>query len=213
MLKSVNGRLALGKGKGCQNRELYTWYRLVFSWRSNPVKKPVSTYPCWVKSLNKGHVSKFHKYYHFIMKAEGMKNCNVRIMPAQKIVSPAFHMRGFSMNNMRIDLKLLIAINSLMSSSSSSPSQSALNLKCSTCSSSRRIWPKLSVAFSFCQSNWFKIVPWYIYSKHVCTVFTSVASWHFIRVQERARRVIELQGPNLREIGFLSCLRQPFPED
>jgi hypothetical protein len=182
----------LERGKGVRVEELYTWYGLVFSQRSNPVKKPVSTYPCRVKWLNKGHVGKCHSYYHFIMKAEGMKNCSIRIMPAQKIVSPAFHTQGFSMNNLRIDLKLLIAINSLMSNSFSSLSRSAINLRCSTCSSSRRIWPKLSVAFSFCQSNWFRVVPRYICSKHLHTVFTSVASWHFLRVQERARGVAEL---------------------
>jgi hypothetical protein len=117
-----------------------------------------------------------------------MKNCSVRIMLAQKIASPPFHMQGFSMNSLRIDLKLLIAINSLMSSISSSLSQSTINRRCSTCPSSRRIWPKLSVTFIFRQSNWFRAIHQYICSKHLCTIFTSVVSWHFFRVRGKGTR-------------------------
>jgi hypothetical protein len=71
----------LEKGNGCQSRKLYMWYGIVFSQRLNPVKKLAPTYPRQVKLLNKGNVGKCHSYYHFIMKAEGMKNCSVRIMP------------------------------------------------------------------------------------------------------------------------------------
>jgi hypothetical protein len=156
------------------------------------VKKPASTYPCRVKWLNKGHVGKCHSYYQFIMKAEGMKNCSIRIIPAQKIVSPAFHTRGFTMNNLRIDLKLLVAINSLMSNSFSSLGRFTINLRCSTCFSSRRTWPKLFVTVSFCQSNWFRVVPRYICSKHLRTDYTLVATWNFLRVQERVRGAAEL---------------------
>jgi hypothetical protein len=146
------------------------------------------------------------------MKAEGMKNCNVHIMPTHKIVSPAFHTRRFAMNNLRINLKLFVAINSLMSSILSSLNRSSINLRCSMCSSTHGIWPKLSVAFSFCQSDRFRVVPRYICSKHSRTAFTSGASWNFLIVQERACGVVELRGLNIREIGFLSCLWQPFLE-
>jgi len=72
MLKSTNGWLALGKGKSCQNQEIYMWCGLVFSWMSNLIKKTASTYPCRVKWLNKGCVSKCHSYYHFYY--EGRRN-------------------------------------------------------------------------------------------------------------------------------------------
>jgi hypothetical protein len=51
--------------------------------------------------------------YQSTMKAEGMNNFKVRIMPIEKIVSLAFHTREFSMSNLKADLKLLVAINSL----------------------------------------------------------------------------------------------------
>jgi hypothetical protein len=50
------------------------------------------------------------------MKAEGMKNCSLHIIHAQQNISPAFHTWGFSMNNMKADLKHLFTIFSLISS-------------------------------------------------------------------------------------------------
>jgi hypothetical protein len=137
----------LEKEERCQIGKLYTWYTLVFSQRLNPIKKLAPTYPRQVKWLNKGRVGKCHSYYHFIMKDEGRKSCNVHIMPTQKIVSFAFHTWGFSMNNLRVDSKLLIAINSSISSSFSSLGQYAINLRYSTCFSGRRTWPKLLISF------------------------------------------------------------------
>jgi hypothetical protein len=84
--------------------------------------------------VNKGHVGKCHSYYQFIMKAEGMENHNVRIIHALQILSPAFHTWGFSMNNLKFDLKHLVAINSLVSSMFSSLGRLVINLKCSACS-------------------------------------------------------------------------------
>jgi hypothetical protein len=123
----------LEMGKGVRVENCIRGTGMSFPKRSNPVKKPVSTYPWSSQVVNKGRVGKCHSYYQFIMKAEGMKNCSVRIIHAQQTVSPAFHTWGFSMNNLKFDLKHLVAINSLVSSMFSSLGRFVINLRCSTC--------------------------------------------------------------------------------
>jgi hypothetical protein len=110
----VSWPLEMGKGVRVENH--IRGMGLSFPKRSNLVKKPASTYPLSSQMVNRGHVNKCHSYYQSTMKAEGMNNFSVRIMPPEKIASPAFHMWGFSMSNLKADLKLLVAINSLMSS-------------------------------------------------------------------------------------------------
>jgi hypothetical protein len=53
------------------------------------------------------------------------------------------------MNNLRVDLKLLVAINSSISNNFSSLDRFTINLRYSTCFSSRRTWPKLFIAVLF----------------------------------------------------------------
>jgi hypothetical protein len=130
--KSASGRLALGNGKGCQSRNLYKWYGYVFSKESSPVKKPVSTCPRSSQVVNGSHIGKYNNYYQFIMKAEGMKNRGVRIMHAQQTLSPVSYTRGFSMENLQLDSKHLVAMNSLSSSMIPSSSRLVINLGCST---------------------------------------------------------------------------------
>jgi hypothetical protein len=62
-----------------------------------------------------------------------MKNHSVRIIHAQQTLSPAFHTRGFSMDNLQFDLKHLVAINSLASNMFSSLGRFIINLICSAC--------------------------------------------------------------------------------
>jgi hypothetical protein len=109
-------------------------------------------------------------------------------MHAQKIVSPALHTRGFSMNNLMVEFKLLVAINSLMSCSFSSLCRFAINLRCSTCFSSRRTWPKLFVTVSFFQSNCFRDVPQYICSKKLRADYTLVMPWQFSQSMGKGTR-------------------------
>jgi hypothetical protein len=83
--------------------------------------------------VNRGRVGKYNNYYQFIMKAKGMKNHDVHIMHAQQTLSPASYTRGFSMDNLQIDLKHIVAINSLPFNMIFSPGRFVINLICSTC--------------------------------------------------------------------------------
>jgi hypothetical protein len=162
--------------------------------------------------VNKGHVGKCHSYYQFIMKAEGMKNCSVRIIHAQQTVSPAFHTRGFSMNNLKFDLKHLVAINSLISSMFSSLGRFVINLRCSACPPV--IEPGLSCfsQFPFANPIGSELLPDAFVQK-LCAEYTLVMPWWLLRAQERARGVAELRGLNLKEIGILSHLQTTIPKD
>jgi hypothetical protein len=68
-----------------------------------------------------GRISKYSSYYQFIMKAKGMKNHGVRIMHAHQTLSHVSYTQGFSMENLQLDSKHLIAMNSLSSSMIPSP--------------------------------------------------------------------------------------------
>jgi hypothetical protein len=108
--------------------------------------------------VNRGHISKYNSYYQFIMKAEGMKNHGVRIMHAQQTLSPVSYTRGFSMENLQLDLKHLVAMNSLSSSMISSLVRFIINLRCSTFSPV--IEPGLNSICNFpCQSSCSKPSP------------------------------------------------------
>ena len=130
-LKSTNGWLALGNGKGCQNQKLYMWYGHVFFQRVESRQEASCYVPRSSQVVNKGDVGKCHGYYQFIMKAEGMKNCGIRIMHSQQTLSPVSYTRGFAIENLQLDLEHLITMNSLSSNMFSSPVQFFINPRCS----------------------------------------------------------------------------------
>jgi hypothetical protein len=103
-----------------------------FPRKLSPVEKPVSTCPRSSQVVNRGHVSKYNSYYQFIMEAEGMKNHDIRIMHDQQALSPVSYTRGFSMENLQLDLEHLVAMNSLSSSMISFPVRFVINPGCST---------------------------------------------------------------------------------
>jgi hypothetical protein len=97
-------------------------------------------------------------YYQFIMKSEGMKNYDVRIMHAQQALSHVSYTQGFSMENLQLDSKHLVAMNSLSSNMILSPIQLVINLGCSTFFSSCRTRPELRFQFPF-PVHLFKTLP------------------------------------------------------
>jgi hypothetical protein len=118
-----------------------------FPRKSSPVEKLVSTCPRSSQVVNRGHVSKYNSYYQFIMEAEGMKNHDVCIMHDQQALSPVSYTRGFSMENLQLDLEHLVAMNSLSSSMISSPVRFVINPRMLDILSSRRTRPKLYLQF------------------------------------------------------------------
>jgi hypothetical protein len=123
----------LEMGKGFRVENYIRGMGMSFPKRSKPVRKLVLYVPQLSQVVNKGHIGKCNNYYQFIMKAEGMKNHSVHIIHAQQTISPAFHTQRFSMNDLKFDLKHLVAINSLVPNMFSSLVQFVINLKCSAC--------------------------------------------------------------------------------
>jgi hypothetical protein len=109
------------------------WYRYVFSKESSPVKKPVSTCHRSSQVVNASRIKNYNNYYQFIMKVEGMKNHehSYHSFPTS-LITYIIHARVFSMENLQLYSKHLIAMNSLSSNMIPSSSRLIINLGCST---------------------------------------------------------------------------------